>query len=67
VAEATDGEEACELYDQLFPDVLLLDLRMPKKDALQVVIELTSSPRAPFSAPSARISRKSSKRPVSAV
>ena len=44
VAEATDGEEACELYDQLFPDVLVLDLRMPKKDALQVVIELTSSP-----------------------
>src|SRR4029077_18354543 len=47
VAEATDGEEACELYDQLSPDVLVLDLRMPKKDALQVVIELTSSPRAP--------------------
>ena len=44
MAEATDGEEACELYDQLFPDVLVLDLRMPKKDALQVVIELTSSP-----------------------
>jgi CheY-like chemotaxis protein len=47
VAEATDGEEACQLYDQLSPDVLLLDLRMPKKDALQVVIELMSGPRAP--------------------
>src|ERR1700730_7443931 len=47
VAEAADGEEACQLYDQLSPDVLLLDLRMPKKDALQVVIELMSSPRAP--------------------
>jgi DNA-binding NarL/FixJ family response regulator len=47
VAEATDGEEACQLYDQLSPDVLMLDLRMPKKDALQVVIELMSSPRAP--------------------
>jgi DNA-binding NarL/FixJ family response regulator len=47
VAEATDGEEACHLYDQLSPDVLVLDLRMPKKDALQVVIELMSSPRAP--------------------
>ena len=46
VAEATDGEEACELCDQLFPDLLVLDLRIPKKDALQVVIELTSSPRA---------------------
>jgi PleD family two-component response regulator len=31
VAEATDGEEACELYDQHSPDVLMLDLRMPKK------------------------------------
>ena len=40
VAEAADGQEACELYDQLSPDVLLLDLRMPKKDGLQVVSEL---------------------------
>jgi DNA-binding NarL/FixJ family response regulator len=47
VAEATDGEEACQLYDQLSPDVLLLDLRMPKKDALLAVVELMSSPRAP--------------------
>ena len=42
VAEATDGEEACELYDQLSPDVLMLDLRMPKKDGLQIVAELMS-------------------------
>ena len=42
VAEATDGEEACKLYDQLSPDVLMVDLRMPKKDGLQVLIELTS-------------------------
>jgi len=42
VAEATDGEEACELYDQLSPDVLMLDLRMPKKDGLQIVAELVS-------------------------
>lgn len=42
VAEATDGEEACELYNQLSPDVLMLDLRMPKKDGLQVLNELMS-------------------------
>ena len=42
VAEAADGEEACELYDQLSPDVLMLDLRMPKKDGLQVLTELMS-------------------------
>src|ERR1700738_1616088 len=47
VAEAADGEEACQLYDQLSPDVLVLDLRMPKKDALQAVNELMSSARAP--------------------
>ena len=47
VAEATDGAEVCELYDQLSPDVLMLDLRMPKKDGLQVVTELMSRHRMP--------------------
>jgi DNA-binding NarL/FixJ family response regulator len=47
VAEAADGEEACQRYDQLSPDVLVLGLRMSKKNALQVVIELMSRPRAP--------------------
>jgi two-component system, NarL family, response regulator len=42
VAEAADGEEVCELYDQLSPDVILLDLRMPKKDGLQVLAELVA-------------------------
>jgi len=50
VAEAANGEEACELYDQLSPDVLLLDLRMPKKDGLQVITELMTR-----SAPKPRI------------
>jgi CheY-like chemotaxis protein len=40
IAEASNGEEACELCDQLSPDVLLLDLRMPKKDGLQAIKEL---------------------------
>jgi two-component system, NarL family, response regulator len=42
VAEATDGEETLELCQQHRPDVLLLDLRMPKKDGLQVITELTA-------------------------
>ena len=42
VAEATNGEEALELCGQHLPDVLLLDLRMPKKDGLQVITELTA-------------------------
>jgi len=41
--QAADGREACELYDQLSPDVLIVDLRMPEKDGLQVVTELMSS------------------------
>jgi two-component system NarL family response regulator len=45
VAEASDGEEACALYDKHSPDVVFLDLRMPKKDGLQVVTELMSSRR----------------------
>src|SRR6201984_2222671 len=42
VAEAADGEEACKLYHQHSPDILIVDLRMPKKDGLQVVEELMS-------------------------
>src|SRR5277367_3275338 len=45
VAEATDGAQACTLYDQYLPDVVILDLRMPRKDGLQVVTELISSRR----------------------
>jgi two-component system, NarL family, response regulator len=42
VGEARDGEQAIRLYDQLSPDILILDLRMPKKDGLQVIAELIS-------------------------
>src|SRR5260221_14582994 len=45
VAEATDGAHACALYDQHLPDVVILDLRMPRKDGLQVVTQLMSSRR----------------------
>lgn len=42
VGQARDGEEACRLYRQLSPDILILDLRMPKKDGIEVVTELMS-------------------------
>ena len=42
IGEATNGEGACLLYDKLSPDIVLLDLRMPRKDGLQVLIELMS-------------------------
>ena len=44
VAEAGNGEEALEMCKQHFPDVLLLDLRMPKKDGLQVITDLATRP-----------------------
>ena len=37
IAEASDGEEAIALYDQHLPDVMVLDLRMPKRDGVSVV------------------------------
>ena len=42
VAEAANGEEVYELYNQIHPDVLLLDLQMPKKSGLQVIADLVS-------------------------
>ena len=38
--EAKDGAEAVEIFQQLNPDLLLLDLAMPKKDGLAVVKEI---------------------------
>ena len=40
VAEAVDGAEAVDFYQEKHPDVLLLDLAMPKKDGLTVVKEV---------------------------
>jgi two-component system NarL family response regulator len=37
VGEASDGDEAIELYRKLKPNVLLLDLRMPRKGGIEVV------------------------------
>jgi len=42
VAEATNGEDTLVVCDQYLPDVLLLDLRMPRKDGLQVMAELAA-------------------------
>ncbi|MDB4888732.1 MAG: response regulator receiver [Gemmatimonadetes bacterium] len=47
VAEATDGTEAIELYDEHLPDVVLMDLRMPRTngvDATRAIV--TAHPRA---------------------
>ena len=45
--EASNGEEAVELFFKISPDLLLLDLAMPKKDGLTVVKEIMEkNPRA---------------------
>jgi DNA-binding NarL/FixJ family response regulator len=40
VAEAADGDEAVTMICRVRPDVLLLDLRMPRKDGVAVLREL---------------------------
>lgn len=42
VGMAADGEEALSLYFELQPDVLVLDLRMPKLDGVEVVRRITA-------------------------
>ncbi len=45
--EASDGEEALELLETLKPDVMLLDLRMPRLDGLGVLRALQNRADAP--------------------
>jgi len=40
LTEATDGAEAVDFYQEHSPDILLLDLAMPKKDGFTVVKEI---------------------------
>ena len=42
VGEAKDGDETIVMYHALRPDLLLLDLTMPKKDGLTVIKEIIS-------------------------
>ena len=42
VAQASDGVEAVELAKKLLPDIVLLDLRMPRMDGLEVLAQIQS-------------------------
>ncbi len=43
VGEAKDGAEAVEKFNVIKPDILLLDLAMPKKDGLTVINEIRAA------------------------
>lgn len=48
IAEAGDGQEALEMYDQHKPDFVTLDISMPKTngiDALKLMMKRFTSPR----------------------
>lgn len=40
VAEASDGEEAIEVYDDVLPDVVLMDLRMPGMGGVEAILAI---------------------------
>ena len=47
VGEASDGEEALEKVPELKPDVLLLDIRMPRLDGIAVLEALREAGALP--------------------
>ncbi|MEJ7652130.1 MAG: response regulator transcription factor [Chloroflexia bacterium] len=40
IGEAVDGQEAVEFADRLLPDVVLMDLRMPRMDGVSAIAEI---------------------------
>jgi DNA-binding NarL/FixJ family response regulator len=40
VAEASDGEEAIEVYDDVLPDIALMDLRMPGMGGVEAILAI---------------------------
>lgn len=40
VAEASDGEEAVEVYDDVRPDIVLMDLRMPGIGGVEAILAI---------------------------
>jgi DNA-binding NarL/FixJ family response regulator len=43
--EASDGEQALSLARELAPDIVLMDVRMPRMDGLQATAAITADPR----------------------
>ena len=45
VGEAVDGEQAVELAQETAPDIVLMDIRMPRLDGLAATARITAEPR----------------------
>ena len=44
ISQTTDGQETIEKYQELKPDLLLLDLEMPKINGLEIINRLSKDP-----------------------
>src|SRR5262249_14879413 len=44
IAEANDGEESLEIARRLRPDLVILDIMMPRRTGLEVLIEMRQDP-----------------------
>jgi AmiR/NasT family two-component response regulator len=47
VGEAADGEQAVRLADQLRPDLVIMDVKMPKKDGIEAASQIAAERIAP--------------------